>query len=156
MLSSLPLHHGTWLDAQVYLTPRNDRIEQFIHPPDASRRYQEKPQLHRALQLLSRCAPGGGCNRRDFATECLNTNPTQFPGDENDETDPEPRTITRSPQQLIDWGLIEESFCDRSKKAKQYCRPDTPRRILRKRCSGRRRKRCARTELLHLFETISG
>jgi hypothetical protein len=107
-----------WLDAQVYLTPRNDHIEQILIPQMHLDEIRRNPNYPEALQTLSG-APGEWMTRQNFA-RTFKYKPSRLPGDEKTKRTPNRGTITRILQQLIDWGLIEESFCDKSKRAKQY------------------------------------
>jgi len=118
MLSLSLFIMALWLDAQVYLTPRNDQIEQILIPQMHLDEIRRNPNYPEALKILSD-APAGWMTRQDFAME-FTYKPSRLPGDEKTKRTPNRGTITRILQQLIDWGLIEESFCDRSKKAKQY------------------------------------
>ncbi|EJG07250.1 hypothetical protein Metli_1294 [Methanofollis liminatans DSM 4140] len=121
MLSLSLFIMALWLDAEVYLTPKNDQIEQILIPQMHLDDIRRNPNYPKALEIIS-TASGRWVTRQDFAIEMeKNYKPSRFPGDEKTKRIPNRGTITRILQQLIDWDLVEESFCDRSKKAKQYC-----------------------------------
>lgn len=109
-----------WLDAQVYLTPRNDQIKQILIPKMHLDDVRRNPNFPRALEILSTNSKGW-MTRQNFAVQMeKDYKSSRFPGDDKMKRTPNRGTITKILQQLIDWDLVGESFCDTSRKAKQY------------------------------------
>lgn len=120
MLSLSLFIMALWLDAQVYLTPRNDQIEHILIPKMHLDKIRRNPNYPLALEILSG-ASGGWMTRQKFEQQLKKDyKPSRLSDDEKKKRIPNRGTITRILQQVIDWDLVEESFCDNSKKAKQY------------------------------------
>lgn len=121
MLSLSLFIMALWLDARIYLTPSDDRIEQVLIPRMHLDDVRRNPNYATALSILSRRGTGNWTSRQDFSRELeKDYRPSRFSGDQGVTRSPNRGTVTKILQQLIEWNLIEESFCRNSRKAKQY------------------------------------
>ncbi len=121
MLSLSLFIMALWLDAQIYLTPSDDRIEQVLIPRMHLDDVRRNPNYITALSILSHRDTGNWTSRQEFGRELEKRyQPSRLSGDRKMTRRPNRGTITKILQQLIEWSLIEESFCQNSRKAKQY------------------------------------
>jgi len=121
MLSLSLFIMALWLDAQIYLTPSGDRIEQVLIPRMHLDDVRRNPNYVTALSILSRWDMGSWTTRQEFGREMEKQyRPSRLADDPGVTRSPNRGTVTKILQQLIEWSLIEESFCHNSRKAKQY------------------------------------
>ncbi len=110
-----------WLDARIYLTPSDDRIEQVLVPRMHLDDVRRNPNYVTALSILSRRNTNSWTSRQEFGRELEKQyRSSRFTDDPGITRSPNRGTVTKILQQLIEWSLIEESFCHNSRKAKQY------------------------------------
>ena len=121
MLSLSLFIMALWLDARIYLTPSDDRIEQVLIPRMHLDDVRRNPNYVTALSILSQRDTGSWTTRQEFGRELEKRyRPSRFVDEPGVTRSPNRGTITKILQQLIEWSLIEESFCHNSRKAKQY------------------------------------
>lgn len=121
MLSLSLFIMALWLDAQVYLTPRNDQIEHILIPKMHLDDIRRNPNYPAALEVLS-TSSGNWMTRQKFEVQMgkLYT-PSPFSDDTKTKRTPNKATFTRILQQLIEWDLVKVAPCENDKKRKQYC-----------------------------------
>ena len=121
MLSLSLFIMALWLDARIYLTPSGDRIEQVLIPKMHLDDVRRNPNYITALSILSRRDTSSWTSRQEFGRDLEKQyRPSRLADDPKVTRSPNRGTVTKILQQLIEWNLIEESFCHNSRKAKQY------------------------------------
>jgi len=83
MLSLSLFIMALWLDARIYLTPSDDRIEQVLIPRMHLDDVRRNPNYATALSILSRRGTGNWTSRQDFSRELeKDYRPSRFSGDQ--------------------------------------------------------------------------